>query len=65
MVFVLVPNVLLLTAVHRGTTVTLQEAVLFPSTVVTVIVAVPLALAVTVPPFTVATVVLLDDQFTF
>ena len=46
-------------------TVTVQVAVLFPSTVVTVIVAVPAALAVIVPLLTVATVVLLEDHVTF
>jgi copper chaperone CopZ len=47
-------------------TVTAQVAVLPPSTVVTVIVAVPAATGVTTPELlTVATVVLLDDQFTF
>jgi hypothetical protein len=45
-------------------TVTEQAAVLPPSTVVTVIVAKPAAMAVTVPLFTVATLVLLEDHVT-
>ena len=47
------------------TTVTAQVSVLLPSCVVTVMVAVPTAMAVTVPLFTVAMAVLLLDQVTF
>ena len=47
-------------------TVTVQDAVLFPSSVVALITAVPAATAVTVPvESTVATLVLLEDQVTF
>ncbi len=45
-------------------TVTVHVAVLLPAWVVTVIIAVPTALPVTVPLLTVATLVLLLDQFT-
>ena len=54
------------TATVAAVTVTLQVAVLDPSTVFTVIVAVPVAFAVTTPEEeTVATDVLLDDHVTF
>jgi hypothetical protein len=52
-------------AAVAAVTVTAQVAVLFPSAVVTVIVAVPADLAVTVPPDTVATSELLVVQLTF
>jgi nicotinic acetylcholine receptor alpha-3 len=56
---------LILTAFTLVSTVTTQVAVLFPSFVVTVIVAVPFATAVTSPlASTVATAVLSDDQVT-
>ena len=54
------------TGMTRALTVIMQEAVLPPSLVVTVIVAVPAFFAVTTPePDTVATVVLLEDHVTF
>jgi len=54
-----------LTPVTATTTVTAQVAVRPPSTVVTVIVAVPAAMALTRPePDTVATLASLVDQFT-
>jgi hypothetical protein len=46
-------------------TVTAHVAVLLPSSVVTVMVAVPVATGVTMPPLTVATALLLVDQVTF
>jgi hypothetical protein len=55
----------LVTGTAAATTVKAQVAVLFPSTVVTVIVAVPTDTAVTVPLDTVATAELLVAQFTF
>jgi hypothetical protein len=53
-----------LRSVTGDITLTSQEAVLPPSVVVTVIVAVPGPTAVTVPLLTVATLLLLDDQLT-
>jgi hypothetical protein len=50
--------------VVAAATVTVQVAVLFPSTVVTVMVAVPTAPGVTTPLATVATTGLLVDQLT-
>ena len=46
-------------------TVTVHVAVLLPSTVLTVIVAVPAAIAVTTPPSTVTTLLSLVDHVTF
>src|SRR5690554_558209 len=53
------------TVTGAAVTVTVQVAVLLPSTVVTVIVAVPADSGVTTPFATVATVSLLVDQVTF
>ena len=53
------------TVITDGDTVTVQDAVLFPSSVVTVMVAVPAFSAVTLPLLTVATEVLSDFHVIF
>jgi hypothetical protein len=53
------------TATDAALIVTLHDAVLLPSAVVTVMVAVPAATGVTTPLLTVATLVLVLDQVTF